>query len=218
MFVFGVMFLFFMSVILLQNQKVNAQEDTDLISDEFTVNGQTIFVNFTYELTYNKDQNTTFYLDVKIDLGAIVVNYLQIFYKPEDTGESYQFLFIVGDVATPSNTINISLTGHPINTPYSANNAKFWFQMGYHLNGNTFGQYSSKSIDKFVEIHGLDPNDGEEEGSGIWFLFWEFPTVGMAILVNGLIIGGIVGIIVFLQKRKKQNQKKSKKLEKSNGK
>ena len=121
---------------------------------------QNATINFTYEDPYKMNTYANFKLNVSIDTGALVVNYLQIIYHV--SGEDpYQFLSIIGDVAVPGNTMNVTFEEMMTSVPESTDSAEVSFKFGYYLDGVDFGQYESTTTGKTVSIEGLNPDDSE---------------------------------------------------------
>lgn len=175
-----------------------------------TTDFQQVFLNLTFASEYQVNQTLDFILDASINNGYIQFHFLQIFFLDNNKEDYASLESFLGGVATPGLAFHQKISLNFTRNILPINNSEISFKIGMYWNGTQFDQYVGDQGSYSVDLLSTY-SDFKSEGSGIWFLFWEFPTVWMAIVVNGVIITLVLGMIIFFQKKKRNNPKETQK-------
>lgn len=186
----------------LLEQPYTSAPTTYVWEHNLTADFQQASLNLTFLSEYQTNQSLDFTLDAAINNGFVEFRYLQIYFLDADSMVYASLESFVAGAAVPGSPYHQAIAFNFTQKISHLNDSIIFFKLGLYWNGTEFDQYMGNPGDYTVDL--ISPySEGNSDGSGIWILFWEFPKVWMAFVVYGALITLIVGIIISIQKRKK---------------
>lgn len=193
-------------------------ESISTISGKIEDVGVDVTINLTYYSNYYLDTKPNFTLFVYISQlnGYLVPKYIQIFYEPS-TGETYQFLNILGGIAYQTQPFLYNFNSSSTSNVGENQSANVWIRFGYSLNGTEFAQYETvNKTENQVEIVCLKDSGEDSDEGKIWFLWFPLEPYEFIIVIVVIASVVILSIIIVKLKKKKSKQMNNKNIEEKN--